>query len=331
MNRIVRLLLLLSWLEIPALPQAVPSPEQLLPADALGVVTVPDLAAARKLFDEQPLVRLWHDPAMAPFVNKFLAKLDRDWRQPLEHELGFNLTNLFNVARGQVTFALTRSGWPLQADAPAGLLLLLDARDQADQLRKLLAGARASLKSRGRKLEVEDIGGVEFMIMEVASYRPQPGDSIKDAGGGIDSDAPAPRKFFIGQTGSLLIAGSIRSDVEQVLKLKAGGVAPTLATAAAFQADFTASFRAATAYGWLHLEPMLDAVTESIGAAGTELPMGLDAGVILETIGLKGLRSVAFAATLKEGTTATEFHVRLPEVDRKGLFRLFAFKLKSIE
>ena len=57
---------------------AVPSPEKLLPSDTLVLLTAPDSAKLREIYQKSPGSQLWNDPAMKPFKDKFLAKLKED-------------------------------------------------------------------------------------------------------------------------------------------------------------------------------------------------------------------------------------------------------------
>lgn len=121
---------LLAALCLPALvrAQSVPPPEKLLPADTLGVITVPDLTAARRLYEQSPQMRLLGEPALEAFVNQVRAKLETEFFQPFEQQTGASLADYLAVAQGQVTFALTRNGWPARPGAEPGLVVLIDAR-----------------------------------------------------------------------------------------------------------------------------------------------------------------------------------------------------------
>ena len=47
------------------------TPESILPANTFALSTVPDANAARTAFNVVPLMRLWNDPSMARFTEKF--------------------------------------------------------------------------------------------------------------------------------------------------------------------------------------------------------------------------------------------------------------------
>src|SRR5438132_1238723 len=87
MNRNFNLFALLMSLSS-ATHAAVPPPEKLLPADTLGVITVPDYAKARAAYENNASRQLWRDPAMKPFTEKLMNKVKEEFITPLERQLG---------------------------------------------------------------------------------------------------------------------------------------------------------------------------------------------------------------------------------------------------
>src|ERR1700690_473453 len=67
---------------------AIPPAENLLPADTLLVITVPDCSTLRAAGRQSPQWLFWNDPAMKPFHDKFMAGLNGQFIAPLEHDLG---------------------------------------------------------------------------------------------------------------------------------------------------------------------------------------------------------------------------------------------------
>src|SRR5437660_6707089 len=89
---------------------AVPTPEKLLPAETLGVITVPDWAKARAAYDANARSQLWRDPALKPFKDKLVNKVNDELIRPLERELGVKLEDYRGLAQGQLTFAVLQNG-----------------------------------------------------------------------------------------------------------------------------------------------------------------------------------------------------------------------------
>ncbi len=316
-----------------ALAQPVPPPEKLLPADTLGVLTVPDMAATRRLLDQSPQWQLWRDPALAPFVEKFWSKFETDVLQPLEQELGGSLTNFLGLAQGQFTIALTRNGWPAQAGASPGLMVLIDAREQSARLTSLLEEGRAKLAAAGEPVKTQRIGTTEFLVLTVQPPAPKPTDDDDQAGVESADEAPAgglpPQEFFIGQSGTMLVVGNSRLDLEKILTLKSGGPVMALADSTSFMPDFNASLNGATVYGWLNLEPMVEIARESLPNAEAGLPMGLNPARLLSALGFSGMKTLSFAGAMRADGLSSEMRLRIPELERRGLFRIFSFAARD--
>src|SRR5678816_2025785 len=121
---------------------AVPTPELLLANDTLAVITVPDYAKAKTVWGRWPSTRLWNDPALKPFRDKFTAKFKSELVAPLERELGIKFEEYTELAQGQVTFAMTQNEWDGKADKTPGLMLLVDSRDKSEALKTNLATLR---------------------------------------------------------------------------------------------------------------------------------------------------------------------------------------------
>src|ERR1700691_3584806 len=81
---------------------AVPPPEKLLPNDTALVVTVPDWGKARLFWSNAPYARLWQDPSMKPFKDKFMEKFTDGMIKPFEQSLGIKLSDYQGLAQGQV-------------------------------------------------------------------------------------------------------------------------------------------------------------------------------------------------------------------------------------
>lgn len=317
--------------------QAVPPPDRLLPADTLGVFTVPDMAAARRLFHEMPQTQLWSEPSLQPFVDKFWGKLDAELLRPFESEMGINLTNIFDLAQGQVTVAITRNGWPAQPGATPGLIVLVDSRDRAARVSELLTQAREKLASGNEPVTTTNIAGTNFTVLRVTPPAPpaKPADDDHDQnepnanGAAGQPTKPASHDFYVGQSGTLFIAGSSALDLEKVLRLQTGGAVLALSESTSFMPDYKAMFNDATIYGWFNFEPVVAAAGQALSGAPSKMPMGLNPGRILTAVGLGGLKTIAFAGRWESSGGFGEFSVRVPESARRGLLRMMEFEAKD--
>ena len=305
------LLALVLGLALPTLA-AVPPAEQLLPADTLAVLSAPDVSKNVAACKDSPAVRLWNDPAMRPFRDKLMAKLTKEAIEPLERQLGIKLADYSALAQGQFTIALTQNGWQGTKDPLPALLLLLDTRDQSDQLKKTLAEVRKKLTDANKKFRTDTIRDVEFTTIALDATN-------------ATSDLP---QISFGQSGSLLLVGTNPKALEQVLARLAGGGAGSLADQADFQADQPV-IREALSYGWINVTP---AVT--VGAKlAAQIPTGGAEGPkpdkIIAALGLTGVKTLAFGARQGPDGATVDMSMAVPADQRKGIFKLIATEPKD--
>jgi hypothetical protein len=291
---------------------AVPPAEQLLPPDTLAVFGVPDFsktAAARKA---SPMFQLWNDPAMRPFRDKLTAKISQEFIAPLERQLGVKLADYTQLAQGQFTVAVVQNGWDGGKDPVPSLVMLLDTRDQGDQLKKNLADVKKKLADAGKKFRTDTIRDVEFTTLAL--------DDTNAVG-----NLPA---LSFGQSGSLLLVGSNAKTLEQVLARLAGGGAGCLADQAAFQAD-QAVFHDALSFGWINSAPLMEVLGKAAAAQPQANPNAPKPDQIIAALGLSGLKSLAFGACESTDGATVDLSLSVPEAQRKGIFKLIATEPKE--
>src|SRR5690348_9274775 len=148
---------------------AIPPPERLLPDDTLFVLSAPDFAQLRQAWHKLPQSQLWADPAMKPFRENFTTKWNEEFVQPLERELGIKCADYTSLLRGQLTFAVTQNGWQGKAETVPGVALLLDAREQSNQLKKNLASLRKKWVDSGKTLRTVKLRDFEFTVVPLSS------------------------------------------------------------------------------------------------------------------------------------------------------------------
>ena len=334
----LRLAALLAVLTLAAdrLEAAIPPAENLLPADTFLVVTAPDCAAARKAMTESPQMMLWNDPTMRPFHDRFVSKWNELFAGPLESALGVNLATFMDIPQGQLTLAVTRNGWDGVDDTQSvGWLLLLDARDQADLLKKTVAGLQKKWADSGKAIRTETVHGLAFSIVPLST------NDIPAAVTGLVPSSPQvqelgqttkaakPLQMVIGQFQSLLIVGNSIKAVEPVVARLTGGSAPCLADNSLFAEDKAAQFRNSPIYySWLNARGLFDVIAHIPAAepnpnAPSLFPV-MSPAMVLNSAGLMGLKSVSLAYhQTREGTTATLF-LSAPEATRQGLLKMLA-------
>lgn len=324
-----------------ASPAAVPPAEQLLPADTLLVFSAPDFAKLRAVYERLPQVRMWNDPAMKPFRDQFMTKWNEEFIVPLERDLGVKLADFSALLQGQLTVAVTAEGWPGQPDAAPAFLLLLDTRDQHEQLKQQLAGLRKKWVDDGKPIKTEKVRDVEFAIVPLttndaprtlAQFFPQH-QEVQEVGREPASFSLGGGELVIGQFASLLLVGSSLKAVEKVAARLTGGALPPLAEETAFEASRLAMFREAPLYGWFNGRLLFDAMARLPAEtpnpqAPSAIPV-LTFRRLLTGSGLAGVRSAAFAVRDSQAGIVFETFLGAPESSRQGLLKIFATEAKD--
>jgi hypothetical protein len=323
---------------------SVPPPEKLLPADTLGVFVIPDYAKSRSAWTQWPSSQLWADPAMKAFREKFTTKLKTDVIEPLEKELGIKLADYSGLAQGQVAVAFTPGGPNLSAAENPGLLFVLDARDKSEALRTNLANLKTKWVDRGKQIRTEKIRDVEFTALMINTDDiGKTFDKIfPDPTEGNETPEPAKAKkpgkkieLLVGQSGSLLVAGTVLKDIERVLVSQSGGAVPALAEQGGFSSSYNAQLRDAQVYAWLNLKPILDAAAKADAKGGAEgrpnrqpqLGMGLEKAI--SALGFGGLQTLAVSLRDTPDGCIMNLNVNVPESARRGLIQALSFDAKD--
>jgi len=319
---------------------AVPPPEKLLPAETLFVLTVPDYKKSSGQWSQWPSSRLWRDPSMKPFREKFVNKLKSDLIEPLEKELGMKLSDFESLAQGQVTLAVTANGWGgAQASATPALLLLLDAREQSGVLKSNLTTLKTRWVDSGKQVRVDKIRDIEFTTLlikpdEVKKSMKKVFPDPNDANESLEPPKPdrpgRTVELLLGQSDTLLVAGTSAKDIERVLVNQSGGSAGSLADQAQFAASYQSLFRESVGYGWINTKAIIDTLVKLAGKEEEgRQNQGFRPDKVISAIGLAGLESVGFnLRDLGEGWMS-ELSLRVPESSRRGLFKAFAFEAKD--
>jgi hypothetical protein len=339
------LLCLAAWLALltlaAPLQAAIPPAEDLLPSDTFFVLTVPDCGALRHAACQSPKWLLWNDPAMKPFHDRFMAKWSEQFTGPLEQDLGVSLADYLDLPQGQCTFAITRNGWDGQDDKQfPGVLLLLDAKDRSDLLKTNLDLLRKKWVASGKPIRTETIHGLAFSVVPLSSNDIPPtltallpnSQPVQELG-----RPPQPARqseMVIAQYQSLLIVGNSIKAVEPVVSRLTGGSVPCLADNSIFAADQASQFRNSPVYySWLNARALFGVIAqippaEPNPSAPTLIPP-VSPGMVLNTAGLTGLKSICLSCNESYEGTLVTFYLSVPESSRQGVFKMLATRPKD--
>lgn len=319
--------------------------EKLLPDDTMVLFSVPDVTKARDILSNSPQGQLWRDPSVQAFKDKFINKFKEEYVTPLERDLGVHFEDYTALPQGQFTVAVTQDGWVGKdsEDKEPGVLLLVDTKDKSDQLKTNLLDLKKKWVDAGKKVRTEKIRDVEFSVITLSS-NDLPKTLKKAAAAPASPDVPEPlespdakkpakKEVYIGQAESLLIMGSSPKGIEKVLARMSGVDVKTVSDVPAYEANHTALFRDAVAFGWANaklfvevLSHMDDGVTETDASSN---PFSMKPDKVIAAIGLNGLKSIALSYHFTpDGAQGTLF-LGVPESSRVGLFKIIAGEPKE--
>jgi hypothetical protein len=303
-------------------------PEKILPKDTILVVTAPDSRAAWQLLTNSPYGRLWQDPQIKPFKDKFVQKFSSDVITPLERNLGVKLSDYSGLAQGQATFALLPLSQPDKPQPRFGRIFLLDTGDRAAQLRDNLAAIRQKWAAAGKPMKLQKIRGIDFTTLMVSAADISWGKLVgaPDAAAPEDGAPTNSAEITFGQADSLLLVSDSVQAIDQVLSRQQGGYLPPLAEQPAFQADYAGHLRGASFYAWVNVKDPIDLLTKAPPPNDDSPDPGsaFRPDSLLSAAGATAVTSACFSYRgLPEGLIG-QFFVGVPESKRHGLLKAFA-------
>lgn len=346
------------WIEPRPLCAAVPPPEKLLPASTLLVVTVPSFQELRNASAYDPTWLFLQDEAMKPIVDKLVTKWKSDVVARIEKQFSIKLGDYADLAQGQLTLAFLSPSESAMAAKLQPFIIILDAGDKSDTLKKTLEDIRKRWSDSGKNLKTEKIRGVDFTSLSFTSgemdkalesvfpnRKNKDDEDDKDQDKDKDSDKDKEKdkdkedgnkksgalNWWIGQSDSLLVVGNSSSDIEQVLALQATGSGSSLSESPNFNGPKQGLFRDAKMYAWANLQEVLALVKKNLPAEGARRRGGDSTPSPIQVIdgfGLSNLKSIAYSAHSSKDGASHDVQVAIPDSDRSGLVKMFSFDEK---
>ncbi len=322
-------------------------PEKLLPRDTVFVATIPDAAKARAVFTNAPYGKLWHDPALKPFVERLSGKFKSDMLEPMERAFGIKFSDYQDLAQGQVTLAVVADENPENTNSHFARIILLDAKDKSDQLKKNLAEVKKKWTDSGKKSKTAKIRDVEFTTLISTSDEMSntwakvfPASTNQPSASADDKDAekgPSPNvrvELTFGQADSLLIVGDSPRVIEKLLSRQAGGLVPALEEQLYFQADFAARLHGAPVYLWINAKALMDNFLKDLPtpehSKGSSLnPLTMKPDKALAAMGLTALTTASFDYRDTPDGMMSQLYIGVPEFARRGLVKALAAAAKD--
>lgn len=312
----------------------IPPAPKLLPKDTLAVLTIPEWTSAMSQAGSSSYGKLWADPTMKPFRDHFETQFKEKFLGKLEKDLGIKAADYLPLLQGQLTVGLMADGWDgSDKSKEPHVVLILDARDKAPELKKRLEEVRKKLVDAGRNPKTEKIRDADFttVIIEPKPAAPKAASAKKEDDEDEEEDKPAPpskQTYVFGQVDSALLVANAAAPLEKLVARISGGTMPLLADEAAF-ASSEPKTRDAQFYAWVHWAQLSTGLVKALADNDMFENVGTDAKGAFRATGLSGLRSLTATVRTDGDGVRGEFSLNLPESERIGLFKMFSFAAKD--
>ena len=140
---------------------------------------MPDCASGWSFVTNSAMARMWRDPGMKDFTDKFTDQLKTAAMGPLEQQLGIHFADYQGLARGQMTFAIIPLDHPAgdakeNATGNFGAVFLLDAGDHSGQLATNLATVKKKWIDAGQNAQDRQNPRHRFLHLHHHHRRPFP-------------------------------------------------------------------------------------------------------------------------------------------------------------
>jgi hypothetical protein len=319
-------------------------PEKLLPKDTVFVLTAPDAPKAWATMTNSPYGKMWADPAVKAFKDKFFSNFQKDVLAPIEREFGFKFDDYAGIARGQFTIAVIQNPAATKPEERYARLLIVDTKDQAGKLRTNLVEVKKKWVDSGKANRTDKIRDLDFTTFITTSTElsnswakifPPKNRTSNPAPGPDDTDVEKPEnkkiEITFGQADSLLLISDSKAAIEKVLGRQSGGMIGALEELPAFQSDYAARLRNTSFYAWLNIKAVVDEFMKGFAADKQQSKMAplFDPSKVVTALGVNGLTTATFTWREAPEGLLTQIYIGAPESARKGLLKVFAAEPKD--
>ena len=275
------------------------------------VLTVQDVPALLKNWDQSPWARTWNDEQVKKFLAPLRVRMKVDsWDEQCKAECGYTVAELIEMAKGQALIALTRMDFPYSdakltpSDIP--LIVALEIGENAAKIVKIID---ANDEKEHASVRTEEFAGVTIHIYFKS----------EDKGGGDE--------FAWAMADGVWLLSPSKLTLQQTIDaLQKGGVASSLGQSERYlqirkqsgDANFTflANMQA--------LYPAIQKAVEAYAASSGSQPMGLPPATILASLGIDAIKDFCFGVNLS--AEATECKGALTYSELRGILKLLAYR-----
>ncbi|MFT3781770.1 MAG: hypothetical protein QM790_07095 [Nibricoccus sp.] len=270
------------------------------------VISVQDMPALVKNWEQSPWAKTWNDEQMRKFLAPLRAEMKIDhWDESCKAETGYTVSELLAMAKGQLMVALMSADFDVDAASPEiPVLIAIELGANTSKVAKIIAENDAKEHTTVKK---EDFGGVELHI-----YQKSADDNSDDFVWAMDDGIwlLSPSKTTIQKTIDAMKKGRVASPLsgsDRYLQVRKRNPDANVTLLANVQAIY----------------PVLKTAAEK-QAEGKGATMGMPPGAILDAVGLATLRDLYLSVEVGEGATSISGGLTYSEL--KGLFKMMAYK-----
>ena len=317
---------MLWWIACSAWLRAdLPPAQEFLPADTLAVVSLPGVPAARSAWQGSNLGRLWADPAMTEFRQRFEGAFRDKWLAGLERESGLAPGELAAMTHGQATLAVMPPLPPGPgADGPgAHWLLVLDTRDGSAALAQALEKARARLSTNAPAAATTRQFGEHRFTRLTLDLQATTHAVSKTPAARAEAleDEDLRWEVCFGQVGSAFVAGPSWEVISNAIpRLVVTNAATGLAGQASFARLWGSTLKDRPAWLYVDVAAVYRRLAPSLeGVFGMLSLLGADPAKVVPATGLASIQAVGGAIHATEAGMATDLFVEVPVAGRAGL------------
>jgi hypothetical protein len=324
-KRAIRRLALIGWLALcggavlPARPAwADAPPERVLPESTVFLLKLNDVKNFRESFRASHFGQLWNDPAMKDFKEDLVRKVE-DATKVLKDQVGFSLRELLELPQGSIAVAALGRDDP---KLPVAGAVLADVGENRDKMSELLNRLTKHAEEAGAKVSQEAFNGLTLHIVHFTEKdEEKPKDQEKEKN--EDKSTPPPPVVWTQAEGRFFFG----TDVEVVKDLTAHreGRDNALAANESFVKTQAKTDSAKAQLVWFLDVARLVKMLVKASAKGND-GQAQQTEVLVETLGLKGLKSAGGCFTFGTGNydslSKTFFLAPKPV---QGLLKIFSF------
>lgn len=307
-----------------------PRAAKIFPAKTAALLSVPSVPDLRTAFHNSSSGQMFADPQIRPFLSDLWSNLV-EAAAVVEKETGVSLDVIVQIPQGEFSV-----GWVSAEGQSWVILVLLDAGENVENLKKLIERGKQAAVKAGAVAREEDLDGIPFTMLRSPEAAATANEEKEEKVENGEEKPPAPTVGWAFYESTFVVGVAIfnPSDLDlvrdTVRRLKPGSTAAstdTLASQSKFS-QFLDSIRYAQRgkiHGLFFADPI--AIMKGYAAANTGFAITL---AILPVLGLDGLNSVGAAGSLDVAgwDSVEEIHVFIDN-PRRGVLDVPA--LKAVE